>query len=79
VRALDEHGGVLAESGTPTLPFRLQVAVPIEARREPQRFYQKWWFWTLVGAAAVGAGTAGYFGTRPGSSNETVINWPTRM
>ena len=79
VRALDEHGGVLAESGTPTLPFRLQVAVPIEARREPQRFYQKWWFWTLVGAAAVGAGTATYFGTRPGASNETVIDWPTRM
>jgi tetratricopeptide (TPR) repeat protein len=79
VRALDEHGGVLAESGTPTLPFRLQVAIPIEARREPQRFYQKWWFWTLVGAAAVGAGTATYFGTRPGASNETVIDWPTRM
>ena len=30
VRALDEHGGVLAESGTPTLPFRLRVAVPEE-------------------------------------------------
>ena len=31
VRALDEHGSVLAESGTPTLPFRLQVAVPDRA------------------------------------------------
>jgi tetratricopeptide (TPR) repeat protein len=77
VRALDEHGGVLAESGTPTLPFRLQVAIPIELRREPPRWYQKWWFWTLVGAAAVGAGTATYFATRPGANNETVITAPT--
>ena len=71
VRALDEHGGVVAESGTPTLPFRLQVAVPIEARREPPRWYQKWWFWTLVGAAAVGAGAITYAETRP--PNELVI------
>ena len=73
MRALDEHGGVLAESGTPTLPFRLQVAVPIEMRREPQRWYQKWWFWTLVGAAAVGAGAITYIETRPSPSNELVI------
>ena len=73
VRALDEHGGVLAESGSPTLPFRLQVAVPIEMRREPQRWYQKWWFWTAVGAVAVGAGAVTYVETRPGPSNELVI------
>ena len=77
VRALDEHGGVLAESGSPTLPFRLQAAIPIELRREPQRWYQKWWFWTLVGAAAVGAGTITYVGTRPEPSNELVITAPT--
>jgi tetratricopeptide (TPR) repeat protein len=75
VRALDEHGGIVAESGTPTLPFRLQVAVPIEARREPPRWYQKWWFWTLVGAAAVGAGAITYAETRP--PNELVIPGPT--
>jgi tetratricopeptide (TPR) repeat protein len=75
VRALDQHGGVLAESGTPTLPFRLQVQTPIELRREPARWYQKWWFWTLVGAAAVGAGTITYVETRPAS--ETVISAPT--
>ena len=73
VRALDEHGGVLAESGSPTLPFRLQVAIPIELRREPQRWYQKWWFWTAVGAVAVGAGAVTYVETRPGPSNELVI------
>jgi tetratricopeptide (TPR) repeat protein len=74
VRALDEHGGVLAESGSPTLPFRLQVAIPIEARREPQRWYQKWWFWTAVGAVAVGAGAITYVETRPGTNNELVIS-----
>jgi len=73
VRALDEHGSVLAESGTPTLPFRLQVASPIELRREPQSFYQKWWFWTLVGAAAAGAGAITYVETRPKDNNELVI------
>jgi len=73
VRALDEHGSVLAESGTPTLPFRLQVATPIDLRREPAHFYQKWWFWTLVGAAAAGAGAITYFETRPTDSNELVI------
>jgi tetratricopeptide (TPR) repeat protein len=73
VRALDEHGSVLAESGTPTLPFRLQVAVPFEPRREPSPFYQRWWFWTLVGAAAAGAGAITYFETRPTDSNELVI------
>jgi len=76
VRALDEHGGVVAESGTPTLPFRLQVAVPIEARREPEHFYQKWWFWTAVGAAAVGAGAITYAATRPGDEG-LVINGMT--
>src|SRR5262245_29726321 len=69
VRALDEHGSVLAESGSPTLPFRLQVQKPIELVREPGHWYQKWWFWTLVGAAAVGAGTLTYVGTRPSTSN----------
>ena len=73
VRALDEHGGVLAESGSPTLPFRLQVAIPFEARRQPQRWYQKWWFWTAVGAVVAGAGAITYIETRPSASNELVI------
>src|SRR5262245_10655716 len=77
VRALDEHGGVVAESGTPTLPFRLQVAIPIDLRREPPRWYQKWWFWTLVGAAAVGAGALTYVETRPPADNTLAIPWMT--
>src|SRR6266700_9318 len=68
VRALDAHGGVLAESGAPTLPFRLQVASPAAllvggggagaaaARETP--WYKRWWVWTLVGAVALGGGGA---------------------
>ena len=71
VRALDEHGGVLAESGAPTLPFRLQVAAPpVLVGREPAppaRWYQRWWVWTIVGAVAAGAGAVAYVETRPES------------
>jgi tetratricopeptide (TPR) repeat protein len=73
VRALDDHGSVLAESGTPTLPFRLQVAAPIEVRREESRWYQKWWFWTAVGAAAIGAGVGTYAATRPPARNDELL------
>jgi len=67
VRAVGEHGGTVAESGTPALPFRLQVAAPPAlSLREPPRWYERWWVWTLVGAAVVGAGAATYVATRPG-------------
>ena len=80
MRALDEHGGVLAESGTPTLPFRLRVAVPEDlvqrqAARQPQQWYEKWWVWTIAGAVVIGAGGAAYVVTRPES--EFVIRGAT--
>jgi tetratricopeptide (TPR) repeat protein len=66
VSALDARGGLLAESGTATLPFRLQVASPPPVVvAGPPRWYQKWWLWTIVGAAAVGAGVVTYVETRP--------------
>jgi tetratricopeptide (TPR) repeat protein len=78
VRALDEHGGVLAESGTPTLPFRLQVQAPAVALGPPPTpWYGKWWVWTIVGAVAVGAGAGAYAATRPQTSNITVYPTPT--
>jgi hypothetical protein len=69
VRALDDAGSVLAESGAPTLPFHLQVSDPAAVARaaaaKPGPFYTRWWFWTIVGAAAVGAGAITYVATRP--------------
>jgi tetratricopeptide (TPR) repeat protein len=80
VRALDEHGGVLAESGTPTLPFRLQVAAPEEiaarqAALKPTPWYGKWWLWTIAGAVVLGAGGTAYVVTRPES--DFVVPGPT--
>jgi hypothetical protein len=71
VRALDAHGSVLAESGTPALPFRLQVATAAsEGAPGPaavaggKPWYGRWWVWAIVGAAVVGGGAALYAGTR---------------
>jgi tetratricopeptide (TPR) repeat protein len=71
VRALDAHGSVLAESGTPALPFRLQVATAASesapgaaAAAGGKPWYGRWWVWAIVGAAAVGGGAALYAGTR---------------
>jgi hypothetical protein len=33
--------------------------------------YKKWWFWTIIGAVAVGAGVGIYFGAR--SSGPTAM------
>jgi tetratricopeptide (TPR) repeat protein len=79
VRALDEHGGVVAESGAPTLPFRLQVAEPAAlaaraAARAPVPWYGHWWVWTIVGAVAIGAGAATYAETR--SSGDSLQTFP---
>jgi len=65
VSALDARGGVIAESGTATLPFRLQVASPPRYVQGPPRWYEHWWLWTIVGAAAAGAGVVTYVETRP--------------
>jgi tetratricopeptide (TPR) repeat protein len=71
VRALNAQASVLAESGTPTLPFRLQVAAPVVAAGSSgpaapphTPWYKHWWVWTIVGAVAVGGGAAAYAGTR---------------
>jgi tetratricopeptide (TPR) repeat protein len=82
VRALDAHGGVLAESGTPTLPFRLQVAAPPVVAAggagapSATPWYKRWWVWTLVGVIALGGGGAAvYAGTR--SSGDGLETFPT--
>ncbi len=71
VRALNAQGSVLAESGTPTLPFRLQVAAPAMAAGgggagAPAHtpWFKRWWVWTIVGAVAVGGSAAAYAGSR---------------
>jgi tetratricopeptide (TPR) repeat protein len=75
VRALNAQGSVLAESGTPTLPFRLQVAAPAIAAGPgagapaSTPWFKRWWVWTIVGAVAIGGGAAAYAGTRGGGGD----------
>jgi len=86
VRALDAHGGVLAESGTPALPFRLQVAAPAPlagggaAGPGATPWYKRWWVWTLVGAVALGGGGAAvYAGTRSNGDKVPVVPGETKQ
>jgi hypothetical protein len=51
IEARDEGGGVLQSLGTADAPFAFAV-------REERPLYRAWWFWGIVGAAAVGATTA---------------------
>jgi len=38
--------------------------------RDGQPVYKKWWFWTIVGAVAIGGGVGAYLATRSSSSCE---------
>jgi hypothetical protein len=42
------------------IPSDLAKLPPPPARPKWKRFYNEWWFWTLVSAGAVGAGAAAY-------------------
>ena len=54
LRAADRWGGVIAELGSAEAPF----AIRVEALPDEGGLLTKWWFWTAVGAAAVGAAAA---------------------
>jgi tetratricopeptide (TPR) repeat protein len=76
VSALDARGGVVAESGTATLPFRLRVESPPPVYAAgPPKWYQHWWLWTAVGVVATGAGVLTYVETRP--EHLLTVNGPT--
>ncbi len=47
----------------PTAPLTKSSEPNIEASNVP--FYKKWWFWSIVGVAAVGAGVGTYFLLKP--------------
>jgi len=85
VRALNAQGSVLAESGTATLPFRLQVAAPAIAASQgagapaSTPWFKRWWVWTIVGAVAIGGGAAAYAGTRGGSDGLTTYMTQTKQ
>jgi tetratricopeptide (TPR) repeat protein len=55
----------------PAAPALLAQPAPARpSERQGQPVYQKWWFWTIVGAVAIGGGLGAYFATRSSSSCE---------
>jgi tetratricopeptide (TPR) repeat protein len=71
-----------AESPPPAASLVTQSA-PADSASAPEThespFYKRWWFWTLVGAVAIGAGTGAYLLTRPAATPActppTCSNW----
>jgi hypothetical protein len=50
----DEHGNTVAFVGEPGAPLRVPVGEPVSGDGEGRRLHQRWWFWTIIGAAVVG-------------------------
>lgn len=70
IEAFDEHGNGPARVGRPDAPIRLRAVLPSLAQPSDSpgvqdrvdapppteaSVFRQWWFWTLVGAAVVGA------------------------
>ena len=49
----------LAGMGGP--PVGAQPKATVDSSKGKSAWYKTWWFWTIVGAAAAGAGGAAYF------------------
>lgn len=70
-----------AETPPPAAPLVAQSAPLASPPKETQDspFYKRWWFWTIVGAVAIGAGTGAYVLTRPSAApactQPTCSNW----
>jgi tetratricopeptide (TPR) repeat protein len=57
---------VVAPAPEPAAHADALVVAQAPASAPPAPFYQRWWFWTAVGAALVGGGIAAYAATRSG-------------
>jgi tetratricopeptide (TPR) repeat protein len=57
-------------AAAPDLVAQPAAAPAGSATREGQPIYEKWWFWTIVGAVAIGGGVGAYFATRSSSGCE---------
>jgi PEGA domain len=69
----DPHAGPSTSPGAPWTALVTERASPATGSNtdadEPHRpVYKRWWFWTLVGVAAVGAGAGAYLITHRGTT-----------
>jgi len=67
VRAVDRWGGIFVEEGNTRYPLELKV---LPGEMGVGKLTKQWWFWGVVGLAAVGVGAAAYAAF--GSDSETV-------
>lgn len=73
---LEGTRGIVASVGSEPQPLTLkilnQAPVP-DAAVGSSPIYQKWWFWTIIGAVVVGGAATGvYFAVRPTATTGTV-------
>lgn len=82
IAVYDEHDNLVAALGTADEPLVVAVggeveeapAEPAAGRDEPRRrWYQRWWFWTIVGAVVVGAAVAIPVGLTAGSDDDPCV------
>ncbi|HUU01970.1 MAG TPA: PEGA domain-containing protein [Myxococcota bacterium] len=65
----------------PYLPGEREEKVAKAGKRRESKFYETWWFWTLIGAGVAGAaGTTAYFllageGGGGAGTGSAIINW----
>jgi tetratricopeptide (TPR) repeat protein len=77
VRILDANGAVLANLGTPQVPYVFTVRSKLGAA-PVTHWYGKWWVWTIVGAVAISASTtAAILATRGGGAD--VVRFPAAV
>lgn len=56
---IDEHDNIVARAGSATNPLAIQLTSREEAAATARSsWYEKWWVWTLAGAAVAGAAAA---------------------
>jgi hypothetical protein len=69
--ALEARPGNAAEGSPLVATERAEPGSSGEPAGADRPIYKRWWFWTVIAAAAVGAGTTAYLVTRPAKTSMT--------
>jgi len=61
-------GAALAQAAPAVTPLTSHSEAPVSVEPAHVSFYERWWFWTAIGAGVIAAGTGIWFLTHRGSS-----------
>jgi hypothetical protein len=67
IEAFDEHGNGPGRAGSPEPDLGIAATPDDDRAAAGGGVLGKWWFWTLIGVAAVGAGVGVFLATRSGN------------